>query len=347
MSKGSKLLIDLPGRWAFTHQLNPAIETRVGRADDCELKLDNAKVSFRHAIIAETGGAWVVRDLASRNGTFVNERRVTEAILRDQDILKIAGVVTVFRNDAKETSGAGTNWRDLCSEIAKEDRVHRRASGSAIGERSHISLPEVMIINANEEITGFARDDQKALVPIHFDVQTEEEKAAQDDAWVELRFNDMLEQIEARGNDPADVIYDLVIEYLRKTLKAQNAFVMIANRDTGRWEIRAWAGNTGEWNSFAKEHPLSFTVANQAFTSGKIICNSIEGVSAADPSRSLQELGVTAYLASPVHFDAESLGVLYFDSRHAGAAFRTRDLMLLESAATVVARIAMAGAKTV
>lgn len=48
----------------------------VGRAPRCELRVDDARVSGEHARIQWTGTAWVVRDLASRNGTFVNGSRI-------------------------------------------------------------------------------------------------------------------------------------------------------------------------------------------------------------------------------------------------------------------------------
>lgn len=50
----------------------------VGR-EGADLAIDDAKVSRKHAEIGLYGpDAWVLRDLASTNGTFVNDRRVTE-----------------------------------------------------------------------------------------------------------------------------------------------------------------------------------------------------------------------------------------------------------------------------
>jgi len=61
----------------------------VGRDPRADVRLDPLRdrdVSTRHAEIRRRDGRWVVRDLNSTNGTFVNERRLTsEAVLRDGD----------------------------------------------------------------------------------------------------------------------------------------------------------------------------------------------------------------------------------------------------------------------
>ena len=61
----------------------------VGRHPQVDLRFDPASdraVSARHAILFHENGAWHVRDLGSRNGTFVNGRRVAEDLrLRNGD----------------------------------------------------------------------------------------------------------------------------------------------------------------------------------------------------------------------------------------------------------------------
>lgn len=45
---------------------------RVGRASDAGLTIDTACVSLEHALVRWGDGAWEIRDLGSRNGTFVD-----------------------------------------------------------------------------------------------------------------------------------------------------------------------------------------------------------------------------------------------------------------------------------
>jgi hypothetical protein len=55
------------------------IRTRFGRGSDCQVVLGGAEASRHHAEIARIGPVYVVRDLGSRNGTFLNGKRVSEA----------------------------------------------------------------------------------------------------------------------------------------------------------------------------------------------------------------------------------------------------------------------------
>ncbi len=48
----------------------------IGRSRECEIVLDDANVSRRHAEVRAQGGAWVLADLGSTNGVSVNGRRV-------------------------------------------------------------------------------------------------------------------------------------------------------------------------------------------------------------------------------------------------------------------------------
>ena len=68
-------------------------ETRFGR-EDADVVLDDPEASRRHAVVASHGETVTVRDLGSRNGTFVNGKTITgEVELGQGDLVKIAGSV--------------------------------------------------------------------------------------------------------------------------------------------------------------------------------------------------------------------------------------------------------------
>jgi hypothetical protein len=54
-----------------------------------DLPLAIASVSRRHALVDYREGAWILRDLGSRNGTFVGGRRVTEAALAPSALVRL------------------------------------------------------------------------------------------------------------------------------------------------------------------------------------------------------------------------------------------------------------------
>jgi signal transduction histidine kinase len=71
-----------------SHSVGP--HTVIGRADSCQVKVDDPMVSASHAEIVEApDGTFEIRDLGSRRGTYVGSKKVTNAPLRDGDELLI------------------------------------------------------------------------------------------------------------------------------------------------------------------------------------------------------------------------------------------------------------------
>ena len=56
--------------------------TLIGREPACDIVLESRSVSGQHATIEFSGDAAMLRDLNSRNGTFVNDTRVQNASIR-------------------------------------------------------------------------------------------------------------------------------------------------------------------------------------------------------------------------------------------------------------------------
>jgi len=70
---------------------------RLGRAPDCEIPLDDITVSRRHAEIRRDGGRYLVSDVGSLNGTYVNQQRIDdETALEHGDELQVGKFRLVF-----------------------------------------------------------------------------------------------------------------------------------------------------------------------------------------------------------------------------------------------------------
>ncbi|WP_147795100.1 MULTISPECIES: FHA domain-containing protein [unclassified Cellulomonas] len=52
----------------------------IGRAPSCTLVLDDDYSSSRHARVYPEGGQWLVEDMGSTNGTFLDDQKVTDAV---------------------------------------------------------------------------------------------------------------------------------------------------------------------------------------------------------------------------------------------------------------------------
>lgn len=69
----------------------------LGRSEDNQIQIPTPGVSRRHAVIAATATGFVVKDLQSQNGTFVNGAKITEHPLVDGDCITIGDTQLVYR----------------------------------------------------------------------------------------------------------------------------------------------------------------------------------------------------------------------------------------------------------
>ncbi len=86
------------GRWTV-YPLRQSI-TVIGRAPSCDLVEQLPYISEKHAIIARSGNAYVLRDCGSSAGTFLNgERLSAPAQLREKDHISICDRSYIFLGD--------------------------------------------------------------------------------------------------------------------------------------------------------------------------------------------------------------------------------------------------------
>jgi hypothetical protein len=100
---GSALLVVKRGPNAGSRFLLDADVTTAGRHPDSDIFLDDVTVSRRHAeFLRETGG-FVVRDVGSLNGTYLNRERIETAALAGGDEVQIGKYRLVFLTGSRSS----------------------------------------------------------------------------------------------------------------------------------------------------------------------------------------------------------------------------------------------------
>jgi len=121
----------------------PSNVTVIGRRSSCDLQVPLPIVSRKHCQISEVDGQLRIRDLGSRNGTYLNGERVGEAVLRAGDSIRIGPLTFVFQIDGEpETIKAHHGGKSLNSEEAPEEDALLPEDLDGIGELDDVDFTD-------------------------------------------------------------------------------------------------------------------------------------------------------------------------------------------------------------
>ena len=87
----SKLVILTQGMTGRVHELN-VDRTTIGRVEDNTFQIAYPSVSIHHCEALLRGGEVLIRDINSTNGSFINEARITESVLKPGQKLRLGQV---------------------------------------------------------------------------------------------------------------------------------------------------------------------------------------------------------------------------------------------------------------
>lgn len=103
----SALLVMQRGPSAGARFLLDAERTVAGRSTGADIFLDDVTVSRKHAEFVREGSHFVVRDIGSLNGTYVNRTRIDQSVLRSGDEVQIGKYRMTFHpSPNRDAAGA-------------------------------------------------------------------------------------------------------------------------------------------------------------------------------------------------------------------------------------------------
>lgn len=110
---------ETPSRTAFlivggtkVFSLDHAV-TNIGRRLDNHLVVDDPRVSRYHAQVRYVRGRFIIFDLNSTGGTFVNGQRTTQSALYPGDVISLAGLPIVFGQDNPPAVGSTSDTNPI------------------------------------------------------------------------------------------------------------------------------------------------------------------------------------------------------------------------------------------
>lgn len=129
--------------------------TIVGRSEECNLRIPLLSISRQHCELVKTDDELQVRDLASSNGTYVNNHRVNEKVLKAGDRIAIGPMIFTVQIDGQPEEVAPVKTRatkapPLPTSEEEEEIIDLEAGGSD-EEFDPISALEALATDTEEE----------------------------------------------------------------------------------------------------------------------------------------------------------------------------------------------------
>jgi HD-GYP domain-containing protein (c-di-GMP phosphodiesterase class II) len=274
--------------------LEPGQSIVVGRTAQCELPLDDPSVSRRHCTIrCGENGVLAVTDHGSANGTFVNERPITEARVCAGDVLRLGAAIIDVRDPAAAAARLGQTM--MVDESAIESVIQRRIEPASFDWLSSAAaVPELALLQRA----------QRHLSTLH-------------------RVSELLS--EARDTQR---LCDATLQAILEVLPADRSAVVLRRADaaTGGVEVLAARSRTESSEPFAVSRTL---VADVVARGVSVFAHDASSDPRFIQGQSVVGQHVRSVMCVPLRTTDEILGALYVDSLSGPARFSEPDLELL------------------
>ncbi|MFH1887911.1 MAG: FHA domain-containing protein [Pseudomonadota bacterium] len=121
------------------YPVNKGETLTVGRLADNQVVVENLAVSGHHAKVDSVGNGFLLTDLQSKNGTFVNQNMVTSHWLKHGDVITIGKHHLVFTSEGEAAQGKGPG--DMDKTMVMDTQLHREMLAKTTPKADTGTLP--------------------------------------------------------------------------------------------------------------------------------------------------------------------------------------------------------------
>lgn len=253
----------------------------LGRGPQNSVRVLDTEVSRDHAVLRFTDGDWVLHDLDSSNGTFINGQSVRTQRLQSGDQIQIGRTVMLFSDPSAATTGTITDRINL---LASDDRDRTNIVGT----------------QAVAESKPLARQASVArLAPL-----------VSADANLQTLYRISEESVRATGS--LETLLQRVLDLSIEAVGADRACMLVSESKSERILPRVFSHRSGVNPN--ERMPVSTSIVNYVIGSG-------EGVWTSDASHdsrfeagpSIVQAGIREAMCVPMQGRYELMGVIYVD----------------------------------
>ncbi len=282
--------------------------TTLGRHPNNTLRLVDREVSKEHASIEKVGGAYLLRDLNSSNGTFVNGRKVRELRLRDGDEIALGNSRLIFH------SGDGT--------------APTTGTGALVS-----TSPGVTVVASASSMPAFlAQIEQKEELQFRPAEQLNDMLSLKQD-YEKLRIANEFHRVVGMERDQKSLM-EKILTVAFQLLAADNAVIFLTEDGNPQLIVKA----VKRRKETAEEVTVSDTVLQRvAQTRQAVLTADAIFDSRFSSSESIVAQGIRSAMAVPLLTKGVLKGVLFCDTRERTNAFSQKDLEILSGIASQAA----------
>jgi len=278
---------------ALVYALAEGVTVTVGRIGQCEIHIEDQAVSRRHCTLTLQGSAVLVNDLASANGTFLNEMEVTSAAARPGDLIRVGSTVLEYR-DPSAIAKSSTARMAAEADRGIESVIRRRIEPAEVDWLSSgtSALPALTLLERA----------QRHLKTLH-----------------------RVSEVLASARD-LQGLAAAALETILEVTAADRAALVMRHEATGEPDVAASRLRSGVEGTFT----ISRTIVTDTIAKGMSIFARDASVDERFArGHSVIGQGIRSVMCVPLRTTDDVLGALYVDSQSGPGRFSEEDLELL------------------
>ncbi|MEM8864315.1 MAG: SpoIIE family protein phosphatase [Planctomycetota bacterium] len=283
-----------------------ADQSIIGRSSDCQVSLDVAAVSRRHAALVQDAGRFFVEDLGSRNGTLVNGQKIVDRTpLRDGDRILVCDQELAFH----------------------QERPHGLLGDTSPGETSTLA-----------QLVSDEENGEPASVMATLDLGGGSASSWSLSANPQVKLNALLEISNnlAQAVSVEEILPKVLDSLFKIFVQADRGFVVMRPDDDKPLVV---VEEKARKKAQEEKMRISRTIVEKAMESKQAI---LSADAASDErfgmAQSIAEFQIRSMICAPmINSDDEAIGVLQIDTLNQRSRFTDEDLEVLAAVASQAA----------
>ncbi|MCD4655230.1 FHA domain-containing protein [bacterium] len=291
----AKLTIMINDRPARIYRIIKKIT--IGRDSESDVQVLDQKVSRRHISIEKLKGFFILKDLSSRNGTYLNDVRVDRTELKAGDRIRIGNTQMTFGEEPYVDSAENTETGDM---VVPKDESEDPIS---FQYEPHRLKDYAENLSKQNELKAIIRQLSEMLAFAGYN----------------------------RPLESASIVFQGIQDIIHEMIPTDRSFIIIRNRNTDKLETVAVRST----DKPGHEPDFERSLFRRVYFQGVSLLSQNGFEAAGKKSRSVFSRTARSAICVPLRYGSKILGMIYIDARRGSDRFTKDDLITISAIAAI------------